>query len=137
MKINFALNRPESQGLLAFIIFIVGVFILNLMRNYLPPILALENAYVAHCIIILLFGFINAVSIFSVDNEKLYWTRSLYTFIALLTVGIVVSSLVTGIGIMETKSFAMIYPLITGCYLVIFIIATLIKKILIYADEKP
>ena len=137
MKINFALNRPESQGLIALIIFIIGIFILYLMRNSLPPILALENAYVVHCIVILLFGFINAVSIFSVDNEKLYWTRSLYTFIVLLIGGIIVSSLITGMGIMETKSFAMIYPLITGCYLIIFIITTLIKKILIYADQKP
>lgn len=137
MNKNFSLNTPFHQGISAFLLFITGTLVLLPLKSNFPEILARENAYVVHAVVLLIFAFINSVSIFNSANEKIYRIHSFYTFIILLISGIMISTFITGIGIKDTKSFSLIYPLLCGCYLVIFIVATLIKKILIYADQKP
>lgn len=133
-KLN--LSHPVSQGIAAFLLFIVFSLVFLPVKGNFPEILARENAYVVHAIVLLIFIFVNSVSVFSARNEKSYWMYSLYAFTGLLISGILASAPLTGIGIRETKSFLLIYPLLCGCYLVIFTIATLIKKILIYANRE-
>lgn len=119
---------PVKQGIahLVAIPILTGLF-------YLPSLLGSTEMpdyqpWVVSLAMLLLFALINSVLSLGAVNVTRYWSRSIYTFIALCVLGGLLAWLFSGVGLSENNSIRWLYFVFTFVYLLFISIVNLMRK---------
>ncbi|WP_236975661.1 hypothetical protein [Membranihabitans maritimus] len=76
----------------------------------------------------LIFAFFGSVTLLFAENFKRHWNQAIVSYIVLISVHILISGLISGVGITETDNYRRILIVVTIAFLVFISIAGLIKR---------
>jgi hypothetical protein len=123
-------------------LYILGVFVLSYWITFqvshkVPSAYASQWPFAIHATFLLVLSFLHALLILGTAMNTKNFSTMLYGLLLYLISGLLVIRLFSGLRIQDGESFMMVYPLLLGCYLLMVVIALLIKKLIEFAHEKP
>jgi hypothetical protein len=139
MDARILLNFKHPFGMSLYVLGIFGVFYLVTFQfsDRLPAAYVLQWPFAIHATFLLVLSFLHALVILGTTMHTKIYSTMLYGLLLYLISGLLIIRLFSGLRIQEVESFMMVYPLLLGCYLLMVVIALLIKKLIEFAHEKP
>lgn len=128
--------RPLFQALTVLVIIAIVCIIAKIAiwigwfspKEYFP--------YVVTFSFLLFYALGNCLLSFAEDNEAMYWTESILSYVGLSILGGGISYLFSGLVISEAASFKWIYFVFTFGYVILLTIMRSIRKIVKFAQQE-
>lgn len=133
---NFRLlTNPYVQGGLCFGIVLLFIAFGLLFRKV--PIQGAESVgYQSAATGVMMFAVINALTTLMVNDPLKFWSKSFTTYLVLLAAALGVAYLATGIWITDTRSYFMIFIVVSFAYFVLMSILNLMRAIVNFAENE-
>jgi hypothetical protein len=133
----FKVQHPFGIAVYFTGIFLLLYFIVDAFSQNLPNSLKNQWPFAIHATLLLVLNFIHALMIIGNPIPRKTFSLLFYGVLFYFVVGLLFIQNVSHLNLKENTSFMILYPLLLGCYLLILLIAYLIKKLMHFAHENP
>lgn len=128
--------HPVSQGVAVLAVILASIGFASLLKTlgwYEPSV---NMPWIITFSFLLFYALGNCLMSFSADKPDVYWVQSVFIYVLIAGIGVLVSSWISGISILESKSFRWILMIFSFSYLVLLTIMRMIRRIIKYVIKQ-
>lgn len=130
------LSKPIFQSAFSLIVIIVIILSAKLLDSMGVTSITPKFYWRASSALLFFYVIMNSLFSLSTENSMIYWRDSVYSFLLLAGLGALIAYWASSLSVFKAGSYYSIYLVITIGYLVFSSIASILRKLVDYAENE-